>query len=170
MTLADKKVTEIADARRGQVRDYIWSPRGNYLAFTMPNENQFTSIYIWSASDGQLRRVTPENGSSYNPAWDPQGNYLFFLSDREYLPQLSSVEFNFATNRTTQIYAMALRKDVKHPFPPESDEVTVAKMLTTLRSRPTSPAPDRPAETAPAAPAPAAEPKPDAAPKPPANS
>ena len=37
---------------------------------------------------------------------------LYFLSDHEFLPQLSSVEFNFATNRTTQIYAMALRKDV----------------------------------------------------------
>ena len=169
MTLADRKVTEIVDARRGQVRDYAWSPRGNYLAFTIPNENQFTSIYIWSAGDGQLRRVTSESGNSYNPAWDPQGNYLFFFSDREYLPQLSGVEFNFATNRTTQIYAMSLRKDVKHPFPPESDEVTVAKTADDAAKPATSPAPDKPAD-APAtpAPAPAAEPKPEA-PKPPAT-
>ncbi|HSE98191.1 MAG TPA: S41 family peptidase, partial [Blastocatellia bacterium] len=30
-------------------------------------------------------------------------------------------------NRETGIFALALRNDVKHPFPPESDEVTVAK-------------------------------------------
>lgn len=170
LTLADRKVTEIADARRGQVRDYIWSPRGNYLAFTMANENQFSSIHIWSAADGQLRRVTPESSNSYNPTWDPQGNYLYFFSDREYLPQLSSVEFNFATNRTTQIYAMALRKDVKHPFPPESDEVTVAKTPDDGPKPAASPAAspaDKPAET-PATPAPA-EAKPEAAPKPPAT-
>ncbi len=38
---------------------------------------------------------------------------------------ISGAEFNYATNRTTGIFAMALRRDVKHPFPPESDEVTV---------------------------------------------
>ncbi len=62
-----------------------------------------------------------------SPAWDPAGNYIYYLSDREFQPQISQVEFNYATNRTAYIYAMALRKDVKHPFPPESDEVTVAK-------------------------------------------
>ena len=169
LTLADRKVSEIADARRGQVRDYIWSPRGNYLAFTMPNENAFSSIYIWSATDGQLRRVTSENGNSRNPTWDPQGNYLYFLSDHEFLPQLSSVEFNFATNRTTQVYAMALRKDVKHPFPPESDEVTVAKTDESPKpaASPASSPADKPAESPSAAPA--AEAKPEAAPKPPAT-
>jgi tricorn protease len=30
-------------------------------------------------------------------------------------------------NRTTGIFALALRKDVAHPFPPESDEVTIKK-------------------------------------------
>jgi tricorn protease len=61
--------------------------------------------------------------SEYNPAWDPKGDYLYFLSDREYQPLLSNVEFNFAENRTTGIFALALRKDVKDPFPPQSDEV-----------------------------------------------
>jgi len=65
--------------------------------------------------------------SSFNPAWDPQGNYLYFISNREFGPQISNIEFNFATNRDAYIYALALRKDVKNPFPPESDEVTVSK-------------------------------------------
>ncbi|HJQ71617.1 MAG TPA: S41 family peptidase [Blastocatellia bacterium] len=127
LTLADRRLTEIADAPRGQVRDYTWSPRGNHLAFSMADSNGFSSIYIWSASDGKLRRVNDEMFNEYTPAWDPQGNYLYFLSDREFAPLISSFEFNYATNRETYIYAMALRKDVKHPFPPESDEVSVTK-------------------------------------------
>ena len=127
ITLADRKMVEVADTPRGQIRDYAWSPRGNFLAFSMSNPNQFQSVFVWSAADGQLRRVTDETFNSYNPAWDPQGNYLYFLSDREFAPQISNIEFNFATNRPTYIYALALRKDVKHPFPPESDEVTIAK-------------------------------------------
>ncbi|HWC77482.1 MAG TPA: S41 family peptidase [Blastocatellia bacterium] len=127
VTLADKKVVEIADAMTAQVRDYTWSPRGNHLSFSLPNRTGFRSIYVWSAGDGQTRKVTDELFNAQGPAWDPQGNYLYYLSDHEFAPQLSSIEFNYALNRSTMIYALALRKDVKHPFPPESDEVTVTK-------------------------------------------
>jgi tricorn protease len=122
----DKKLTQIVDAPRGQVRDYTWSPRGHYLSFSMPGANNFSSIYIWNERDGQLRKITDELFNAENPAWDPDGNYLFYLSDREFAPQISSAEFNYATNRTTGIFALALRKNVKHPFPPESDEVSAA--------------------------------------------
>ncbi|HEX6731029.1 MAG TPA: S41 family peptidase [Pyrinomonadaceae bacterium] len=140
MTLADRKIVEIVDTPRGQIRDYSWSPRGNFLAYSMANANQFSSIYIWSATDNQARRVTDDSFNSYNPAWDPQGSYLYYLSDREFAPQISNVEFNFATNRPTYIYALALRKDVKHPFPPESDEVTIAKPDESPQPKGTPPA------------------------------
>ena len=140
LTLSDRRVAEIADSTRGQIRDFVWSAKGNFLAFSMAGANQFSSIYIWSANDNQVRRVTDEFFNSYNPAWDPQGNYLFFLSDREFAPQISNIEFNFATNRPTYIYAMTLRKDVKHPFPPESDEVTLAKPDESPQPKGTPPA------------------------------
>jgi tricorn protease len=127
VTVADHKLTQIVDAPFGQIRDYAWSPRGNHLAFSMANIAGFRAVYIWSAGDGQLRRVTDEMFNSHSPAWDPQGNYLYYLSDREFAPQISSIEFNYALNRSTGIFALALRKDVKSPFPPESDEVTVTK-------------------------------------------
>jgi tricorn protease len=127
LTLANRKLVEIADSSRGQVRDYVWSPKGNYLAFSMAGSNGFSAVYIWGAMDGKLHRVTDGFFNAYNPAWDPQGSYFYYLSDREFAPQISSIEFNYALNRETNIYAVTLRKDVKHPFPPESDEVTVTK-------------------------------------------
>jgi tricorn protease len=127
LTLADKKITQIADSPSGQITNYTWSPRGNFLAFSMPNTNGYQSIHIWSSSENKLYKFTDELFNAYAPAWDPQGNYLYYLSDREFAPQISGLEFNYATNRSTAIYVAALRKDVKHPFPPESDEVTIAK-------------------------------------------
>ena len=41
LTLADRKIVEVADSYRGQIRDYAWSPRGHFLAFTIQNQNQF---------------------------------------------------------------------------------------------------------------------------------
>ncbi|MFY9621976.1 MAG: S41 family peptidase [Pyrinomonadaceae bacterium] len=128
VTLADKKITEIIDAPRGQIRDYTWSPSGNFLAFSFAtNGNGFSQLHIWNAADNKVTRVTSQMFNAGSPAWDSSGSYLFFLSDHEFAPQISQIEFNFATNRTTYIYALALRKDVKHPFPPESDEVAVTR-------------------------------------------
>jgi tricorn protease len=127
LTLDDKKVAQIAQDQRGDLRDYTWSSDGGHLAFTLGNPNEFRSVYIWSVADGQTHRVTNEFFDAGRPCWDPTGNYLYFVSAREYAPQISQIEFNFATNRSLGIFAVALRKDVKNPFPPESDEVTITK-------------------------------------------
>lgn len=121
---ADKKLTEIAHDPRNQVFDYVWSPRGNFLAFTLTGMDGEQSVYVWSAGDGKVHAVTGHPFSEYDPAWDPDGNYLYFLSDREYQPLISNFEFNYAVARTTGIFAVTLRKDVKNPFPMESDEVS----------------------------------------------
>ncbi|MBC7900278.1 MAG: PD40 domain-containing protein, partial [Saprospiraceae bacterium] len=127
LTVATKQLQQIADAPNGLVFDYEFSPKGNFVSFSMQEKNGRNSVYIWSSADNKSYRVTPAMFNANSPAWDPSGNYLYLLSDREYAPQISGAEFNYATNRTTQIYALALRKDVKHPFPFESDEAAITE-------------------------------------------
>jgi tricorn protease len=130
LTLADKSLKQIVDAPNGQITDYEWSPKGGFLAFSMndkpaSNNGGFNSVYVYDVNAGKLTRVTDPMFNSYNPTFDPSGDYLYYLSDREFAPQISAYEWNFAGNRNTLVYALALRKDVKNPFPPESDEVTI---------------------------------------------
>jgi len=125
LEVASRRVVEVADDPVGQVGGHVWSPGSGHLAFALNDENGFVSIHVWSAADGRTRRITSDLSLDFSPAWDPKGDYLFFLSDRQYQPQISSIEFDYATDRETYIYAMALRTDVAHPFPPESDEVTI---------------------------------------------
>jgi tricorn protease len=128
LTVADKKLTQIADNLYGGINDYTWSPDSAWLAFSMTDDpNRTDSIYIWSVADGVLHHVTGQTFDETSPAWDPEGKYLFYLSEREFAPQISSLEWNFAGNRRTGIFALALRKDVANPFAPKSDEVTVDK-------------------------------------------
>src|SRR5438045_9794939 len=95
------------------------------------NRNGCSQIYVWRAADGKVHRLTDQMFNSFNPSWDSTGNYLYFISNREFAPQISNIEFNYATNRDSYIYAMALRKDVRNPFPPERDEVSVARQADT---------------------------------------
>jgi len=127
LSMDDKKVATIAENPRGRVHDYAWSADGGYLSYLLDNANNFSSLYIWSAADAQNHRVTNDYFDVGSPTWDPEGNYLYFISVHTFYPQLSLIEFNYATDRGNSFYALALRKDTKNPFPPESDEVTITK-------------------------------------------
>jgi tricorn protease len=134
LTLADKSVAQVAQDPGGQMHDYVWSHDGGHVAFTMDNPNRFRSIYIWDATNGNVHRVTSDLFNTDSPAWDRKGNYLYFEAVHEFAPRLSEVEFDFATDRGDDILALALRKDVKNPFPPESDEVTVTNLASASAS------------------------------------
>jgi len=103
-------------------QDYAWSPDGQFLSFSLNETNGFSGVHIWSALDGKTRRVTPPLFNAHSPAWAPHGDLLYFLSEREYQPLLSTVEFDFATDRQTGIFALTLRKDGKNPYGIRDDE------------------------------------------------
>ena len=125
LTLDGRKLVEVADEPRGRLNEYIWSPDGAFLAYSVSDGELVRSIWIWSVADGRARRVTSDVFDESSPAWSPDGKYLFFLSRREFTPMLETNEFNYALDRSIGIFAVALRKDVENPFPPESDEVAV---------------------------------------------
>jgi len=127
VTVATKQMEMVVDAPNGLIQDYDWSPKGNYLAYSMQSKNGLSALYVWSAEENKNYRVTPVNFDANTPAWDRNGNYLYFLSSHEFAPQISNSEFNYATNRMVQIYSLALRKDTKNPFPYESDEATITE-------------------------------------------
>jgi tricorn protease len=142
LTLADRKVVEVAREERGTIRDYAWSPKGAYLAFSTSDHNESRSIPVWSATGGTLHRVTDDLFNEESPAWDLDGESLFYLSDRDFAPQISTYEWNFATSRTTAIYAVTLKKDGKSPFPPQSDEVTFEEKKAEGEAKPEEKAPE----------------------------
>jgi len=123
LEIATRHLTEVARDSGGYIGDQHWSPDGRWLAFTMSHVSGFNSIWIWGVGESAPRQVTGPLNNAYNPVFDPDGKYLFFLGDREYHPLLSSLEWNFAGDRSTLIFALALRRDVPSPFPPQSDEV-----------------------------------------------
>jgi len=126
VTVADHKLIKAAKDEFGRGSDLAWSADGQFLAFSLGNLNGFRSLHVWGLADQQLRRLTGDLFSVTEPTWDPEGKYLYALSRRDYAPQISNLEFDYAGNRNVDVIAYSLRKDVAHPFPPESDEVGTA--------------------------------------------
>jgi tricorn protease len=145
LEVATKRLTLVASDSSGNLSDQSWSPDGRWLAFSLNHANGFRTVNIWGLADHALHEVTSGMSDSYEPVFDREGKYLFFLSDREYAPQISNLEWDYAGDRTTGIFALALRRDVPPPFPPQSDEV---KVDTSAAAAPATPAATPAAATA----------------------
>lgn len=120
--VAGGKVTTLATDPIGLTRDYAWSAKGGYLAYTLNEDNAQTSIFLWSVATGKSVRVTDATFGEQGPAFSPDGKFLYFLGAREWAPQISAVEWNYAANRNVGIYALTLQKDGPNPFPVQNDE------------------------------------------------
>jgi tricorn protease len=103
-------------------RDYTWSPDGNWLAFSLTEPSGLRALHVYDVEAGETRRLTQGLFAEYAPAFSPDGAHLYFLADREFAPQISGREWNYATNRTTGIYAFILSADGENPFAPEDAE------------------------------------------------
>jgi tricorn protease len=103
-----------------------WSPDGRYLAYNLQNGVDYGTVYVWDSETREVHRVTDELFDHFSPAWSPDGDILYFLGTREFYPQISQIEWNFAGNRMVGIFGVTLRPDVKNPVAPESDEAKVA--------------------------------------------
>ncbi len=139
VTLADRRVVTVADDAYGRVTDYTWSPDGAFLAYTLQEANGYRALWIWGAAEGRARRVTDGFFDVGTPAWDPAGRWLYVLARHEFAPQISDLEWNYAGNRSIGIFAYVLRRDGPTPFPPQSDEVTLAAATPATGGKPAAP-------------------------------
>ena len=116
----DKRL--VADDRGFPQHDFSWSPDSRWLAFSMEDPNGYRSLHIWDGDSGKTQRVTSEMFSEYNPVFAPGGGLLYFLSDRMFTPQIDLLEWNYANNRQTGVFAMHLTPEAENPFAPRNEE------------------------------------------------
>ena len=106
----------------GAVDDYRWAPDSRWLAFTVRNERGVGAIRLWSRDSGRVIEATDGHFNAFAPAFGADGKHLYFLSDREFAPQIGSFEWNYLVDRESGVYALALNADSGNPFGPRNDE------------------------------------------------
>ncbi|WP_405149547.1 PDZ domain-containing protein [Sphaerisporangium sp. NBC_01403] len=110
----------VADSSRfGRVEDAVWSPGGDWLAYTFPDTAQTTAIKLLEVATGETHLVTRPVLRDSRPAFDPEGRYLYFIGQRVFNPVYDSLQFDLGFPLGTRPYAVALRNDVGSPFVPE---------------------------------------------------
>ena len=122
-----KKTVTFMRGKRGDIRNYTWSPDSRWIAYATNNDQMISEVYVYSLENGRIETVTNGAFDDYSPVFDPAGQYLYFLSDRNFNPILGDYEFNYILDKTTEIVAIVLSADSLSPFAPQSDEVKAAE-------------------------------------------
>ncbi len=119
------KIENIDRGVSGVINDFAWSPQSDWVVYARTEDNDFSSIFLYHLGTGKTHRVTTDFTNDTAPCFDDQGDYLFFASARNFNPTLGGFDLKPLWANMDGLYVIPLRKDVKHPFPPESDEVAV---------------------------------------------
>lgn len=108
---------------------WSWSHDSNWIAYTKgDNGNQQSTVWVYSVKDAKATQVTSGMFASNSPAFDRKGEFLYFASNRLIdSPIYSNLDTSFIYTGGDQVYAVPLRKDVKSPLLPKSDEEELKK-------------------------------------------
>jgi tricorn protease len=125
--VAAKAITQVDQDKWGEIQSYNWSPDSQWIAWSRPEENDLTRVYIFSVADKKQTPVTDEWYGSTNVAFSDDGKYLLFASSRDFKPTFAEDEFENVYVDMQRIYLVTLAKDTEPPLGPRSDEVGKAE-------------------------------------------
>ncbi len=120
-----REVTVVDQAESGEITQYNWSPDSRWITFTRPEPEHYSRIYVYNLEDEECFPVTSGWYSSSSPGFCDQGKYLFFVSNRDFNPIYSRIEWNHAYTDMSRVYFVTLRHDVPSFLEPENDEVKI---------------------------------------------
>ena len=128
--LATKKQTKLAFAGNGDFDDLAWSPDSRFLAYTAPDANTLTRIFLWEAATGRIEPVTSDRYDSVSPAWSRDSKWIYFLSDRNFVSLVGSPWGSRQPepfyDKQTRVYHVPLVANARSPFQP-ADELHPAE-------------------------------------------
>lgn len=103
--------------------DVAFSPDSKWIAYTKPEKNEMSVVYVYNIAAGKEYAVTEKWYDSSSPAFSQDGKYLIFSSNRDFNPIYGRLEWNHVYTTMGGIYMVMLAKDTPSPFLPKDELV-----------------------------------------------
>lgn len=116
-----KTETVVDRATVNEFRSYVFSPDSRWIAYEKQATNGHSAIWVYNIPENKTIQLTGNSFSDNSPVFSVDGKTIFFLSDRDFNLSFSSFEFNYVYNKSTRIYAMALKADGEKLFKDKND-------------------------------------------------
>ncbi len=123
--IESQKITLVDSARVFEFNDYAWSPNNKWIVYTRNEEEMMPCLYLYSVATGTTTAISDGWFDCANPVFSSDERFLFFVSDRDFNPLYSQIEWNHIYRDMSRIYMLTLAKETPSPFQPKSDEVQI---------------------------------------------
>lgn len=123
INIDSRKIQNVHTSIIWEISDYAWSPDNNWIAFSDQDTAKILQVYLYDLKQNKKYPVTSEWYDSYSPLFSNDGKYLFFVSNRDFNPIYSNVEWNVAYKDMSRIYFLTLTKSTPSPFEIVNNEV-----------------------------------------------
>ena len=117
--LETQEMRVLDKSRHQNIQGAIWSPDGEWCAYSFPSTETTRSIKLCQIETGETWLVTQPEFNDFSPAWDPDGKYLYFLSSREFNPVYDALHFDLGFPSAMRPLLITLQKSLGNPFVPE---------------------------------------------------
>jgi len=104
----------------------VWSSDSRWIAYTRQLDSSLHAVFVYGLEDKTAHQVTDGLSDAASVAFDKNGKYLYFFASTDDGPVIASSMGGFKIPVTNSAYVVVLRKDLKSPLAPQSDEEKVA--------------------------------------------
>jgi tricorn protease len=125
--VASKAVTQVDQDKYGEIESYAWSPDSQWIAWSRPEENGMSRVYLYSLTNKKETAVTDNWYGSGEVVFSDDGKYLLLSSARDFKPTFGDQEFANVYRDMQRVYLVTLSKETANPLAPKSDEVGKAE-------------------------------------------
>jgi len=115
------KTTIITHADRDEIRAYSFSPDSKWIVYEKKGANGLGAVWVYNLEKAENLQLTDDKFNDGSPVFSIDGKYIYFISDRDYNLAFSSFEFNYLYNKSSRIYAVALKGDQPKLFADKND-------------------------------------------------
>jgi tricorn protease len=99
-----------------------WSPDGQWIAYTRQLPSHMHAVFVYSLKTRQRHQISDGMSDAAFPSFDKSGRYLYFTASTDIGPVVASSMGGFRVPVTRSGYVAVLRKELKSPLAPQSDE------------------------------------------------
>jgi tricorn protease len=115
------KTTIVTHADRDEIQSYSFSPDSKWITYSKEGANGLGAVWVYNMETAENKQLTDDRFNDASPVFSTDGKYIWFVSDRDFNLDFSSFEFNYVYNKSTRIYAVALKADCPKLFKDKND-------------------------------------------------
>ncbi|HZK94795.1 MAG TPA: PDZ domain-containing protein [Prolixibacteraceae bacterium] len=121
------KTTVVTHADRNEINSYSFSPDSKWIVYDKEGANGLEAAWVYKLETAENHQLTDDRFNDGSAVFSTDGKYIYFLSDRDFNLDFSSFEFNYVYNKSTRIYAIALKADCPKLFEYKNDIEPIRK-------------------------------------------